>query len=437
MLDEEFPISETRDVDHERLLFDWSTWARPEQFEPLGDWLTWLALAGRGWGKTRVGAEWFRMQAESGLVARGHLVGRTSSDVRDVMVEGESGILACAPPWARPRYEPSKRRLTWPNGFIATTFSADEPDLLRGPQCEVAWADEFASWRYVEAWDNLRFGLRLGKRPRMVVTTTPRPIPQLKELMTEPGTHVTRGTTYDNRRNLAPDFFKRIIRKYEGTRLGQQELEAHILDDTPGALWTQALIEGTRKKLAPQMKRIVVAIDPSVGDPDDNDDEKAIAECGIVVAGLGVDNHGYVLDDLSERLSPDAWARKAVGAYHKHKASRIVAEVNNGGKLVELTVRTVDANAAYRAVHAAQGKFARAEPVAALYEQGRVHHVGAFAQLESQMTTYVPARAKRSPDRMDALVWAITELMVEKKPAPSGMTGFATVGARESPNRIE
>lgn len=392
------------------LLYAWEFWARPTQLEPRGDWSTWLISAGRGFGKTRTGAEWVRRRARNPR-ARIALVGATASDVRDVMVEGESGILAISPPWERPVYEPSKRRITWPNGALATTYSADEPDRLRGPQHTDAWADETAAWRYAEAWDQLQFGLRLGGNPRAVVTTTPRPTDLIRTLLADPSTVVTRGSTFANRANLAPQFLARILAKYRGTRLGRQELYAELLDDTPGALWNYTQIEELRVKHHAGLKRIVVAIDPSTT----SDAESA--ECGIVAAGLGEDDHGYVLEDVSGVLSPDAWARRAVGAYERLEADRIVAEVNNGGDLVETVIRTVDKNVSYSAVHASRGKHTRAEPVAALYEQKKVHHVGGFAKLEDQMCTWDAVSGQKSPDRMDALVWALTELMIGGAPA--------------------
>jgi len=388
----------------ETLLYDWSLLARENQIAPTGNWRTWLVMAGRGFGKTRVGAEWVRGEVESKRRGRIALIAPTASDARDVMVEGESGILAISPNWDRPLYEPSKRRLTWRNGAIATTYSADEPDRLRGPQHDGAWCDELAAWKYPEAWDMLLFGLRLGVDPRSVVTTTPRPTKIIRDLAKSATTHVTRGSTFDNRANLAQAFLEEITRKYEGTRLGRQELNAEILDDNPNALWQRAAIDALRVKEAPPLKRVVVGIDPSVTGGSESD------ECGIVCAGLGIDGHGYVLDDLSLVASPDGWARVAVRAYHDRKADRIVAEVNNGGEMVELVIRTVDRNVSYKAVHASRGKMIRAEPIAALYEQSRVHHVGGFPKLEDQMVEYDPNTATHSPDRMDALVWVMTEL---------------------------
>ena len=323
-----------------------------------------MLLAGRGFGKTRTGAEFVRAEVEAGRAGRVALVAPTAADARDVMVEGESGLLAICPPSNRPRYEPSKRRVTWDNGAIATLYSADEPERLRGPQHDLAWPDELAAWRYPETWDMLMFGLRLGARPRVVVTTTPRPTRLIRDLLAAPTTVVTRGSTYDNRANLAPAFLEQIVRKYEGTRLGRQELYAEVLDDVPGALWTRAMIEAAEHSgPIPELVRVVVAIDPAVTSGDDSD------ETGIIVAGIGTDDFVYVLADRTCRMSPDGWATRAVVALDEFSADRIVAEVNNGGDLVEATIRTVRRHAPYRKVHATRGKRVRAEPIAALYEQ--------------------------------------------------------------------
>lgn len=390
---------------------DWPALARPGQLAPEGDWTAWLILAGRGFGKTRTGAEWVRSLADRAYVHRIALVGPTAADVRDVMVEGESGLLSVSPDWNRPIYEPSKRRLTWPNGCIATMFSSEEPERLRGPQHTAAWCDELAAWRNVEeTWSMLQFGLRLGPNPRTTITTTPKLIKILKELVARKGADVvvTHGSTYDNRANLAPSFFSQIVRRYEGTRLGRQELNAEILEDIEGALWSRGSIEASRCKREnlPDLDRIVVAIDPAISVGEDSD------ETGIVVAGLGDNGEGYVLEDISGRYSPTEWANKAVNAYRRHCADRIVAEKNQGGDMVENTIRTIDPNVPLRLVHASRGKLIRAEPISALYEQGRVHHVGMFAELEDQLCSYAPGVAK-SPDRLDALVYSITELMVE------------------------
>jgi predicted phage terminase large subunit-like protein len=392
----------------------WPAVARPNQLRPPGDWWQiWLLLAGRGFGKTRTLAEWVCEQAASGQASRIALVAATAADARDVLVEGESGILAVAPPWCRPIYEPSKRRLTWPNGVIATTFSAEEPDRLRGPQHDAAVCDELASWSHPETWDMLQFGLRLGRKPRCLIATTPRPTKLLRELLAREGHDVvvTRGSSYDNKANLAPAFFAQIVKKYEGTRLGRQELNAELLEDTPGALWSQGLIDGTRISAAPELTRIVVAIDPAATSGEDAD------ETGVVVVGQDKDGQGYVLADCSGRYTPIEWARIAISAYRTHHADRIVAERNNGGDMVEATLRMVDQNVPVTTVWASRGKVTRAEPISALYEQGRMHHVGTFPQLEDQLTNFTSdfdrEAAGYSPDRLDAMVWAATELLVE------------------------
>jgi phage terminase large subunit-like protein len=391
------------------LEYHWPFWARPEQLPPPGDWATWLILAGRGFGKTRTGAEWVRAEVESGRRARLALVAETAADARDVMVEGESGLLAVSPPWFRPRYEPSKRRVTWPNGAIATTYSAEDPDQLRGPQHDGAWCDEPGKWKYpVDTWDNLQFGLRLGANPQTVATTTPRRTPLIRALLADATVHITRGTTYDNRPNLPAKFFRSIIRKYEGTTLGRQELHAEVLEDVPGALWTRAALEQHRVAQAPALQRIVVGVDPAITSTEDSD------ETGIIVAGVGDDEQGYVLSDKSLRDTPQKWAEAVRGAYHLWRADRVIAEANQGGEMVRHTLRTVDAGLPVTLVHATRGKYTRAEPISALYEQGRVHHVGTLAVLEDQLCTWVPGDADSpdSPDRLDALVWALSSLMI-------------------------
>lgn len=409
------------------LEYDWQFWARPNQLPPAGDWWRyWLVQAGRGFGKTRTGAETVRLWVTEGGYRIVHLVAPTAADARDVMVEGPAGLLNCFPPHQRPRYEPSKRLLTFHTGAVAHMFSADEPERLRGPQCECFWADEAAAWRFAEdAWDNLTFGFRLGSNPRGVITTTPKPIKLIRDIVSDPHTVVTRGSSYENRSNLAPAFFDSIIRKYEGTRLGRQELMAELLEDLPGALWTRAMIDNCRAtRLKAEWVRIVVAIDPAVTSSEGSD------ETGIIVTGLNRDGHVYVLDDCSLRGTPAEWALAALRAYGRWGANCIIAEVNNGGDLVEANLRSViaatklgAAGAAmlpYRPVRASRGKLIRAEPVAALYEQCRVHHCAPFTKLEDQMCSYVPNTGERSPDRMDALVWAVYDLVVQ--PAEAEMT---------------
>lgn len=393
------------------LAYDWTFWARPKQLPPEWAWTIWLVNAGRGFGKTRTGAETVRLWKDQVPVI--HFIGPTTSATRDVMVEGQSGILSVSPPWDRPLYEPSKRKLTWKNGAMALLFSADEPDRLRGPQCQKAWADEPAHWRFVDAWDQMMFGLRLGTSPQVVATTTPRPTPLIRGLMKRDGQDVavTVGSTYENRTNLAPAFFKEIIRKYEGTRLGRQEINAEILEDVDGALWKRALIDKNRTSANPKtiretLKRVVVAIDPAVTN------EEGSAETGIMVGGVDQNDHGFLLEDLSGQYSPDGWASAAVNAYRDWKADRIIGEANNGGDLIEHTLRTVDKTIPYRKVHASRGKLTRAEPIAALDEQGKISHVGAFPYLEDQMCTWISG--EKSPDRMDARVWLFTELMIKR-----------------------
>lgn len=407
-----------KDNDAERLLYHWDFWARPNQLAPAGSWRTWLVLAGRGFGKTRMGSEWIRSVAtgrtplERGRYARIALVAETAADARDVMVEGESGLLAVHPKDFRPMYEPSKRRVTWPNGAVATLFNATEPDQLRGPQHECAWLDELAKWRYAqETYDMLQMGLRLGDDPRQIITTTPRPTPIVRALVKDSLTVVTRGKTKDNAANLAPSFMDQILKRYEGTRLGRQELDAEVLDDAPGALWTRSKLDDTRVRAdkLPDMQRVVVAIDPNASGDQGGDD---VAETGIVVAGLGVDGRGYVIDDLSCRLSPNGWARRAISGYDLHSADVIVGETNQGGEMVKATVHSVRPGINFKAVHASRGKVTRAEPVSALYEQGRISHVGTFPQLEDQMVLFTPngIMGDTTADRVDALVWALTEL---------------------------
>jgi phage terminase large subunit-like protein len=388
------------------ILEDWRFWARPDQIAPEGNWRVWLIMAGRGFGKTRCGAEWVHEQIRQGR-ERIALVGETKADVRDVMVEGESGILATAGR-NRPLYEPSKRRLTWPNGAIGVCYSGDEPDQLRGPQHDAAWLDELAKYRYAEeTWSNLDLGLRLGESPQAVITTTPRPVQIMRELVADELVTVTRGSTYDNLQNLAESFAKRIVERYEGTRLGRQELHAEILDDVVGALWSREMIDAHRlRETPPHFERIVVGVDPAVTSGEDAD------ETGILVAGM-IGNRGYVVEDLSGQYTPQEWAIQAIKAYYKYNADRIVAEVNQGGDMVEHTIRTVDRNVSYKAVRAARGKILRAEPIAALYEQGRIHHCGTFAALEDQLCMYTH-ESRDSPDRLDALVWALTDLMIGK-----------------------
>lgn len=357
-----------------------------------------------------MGAEFIREQIEGGYSGRISLIGATAADVRDTMVEGEAGLLAISPPWSRPVYEPSNRRLTWPNGAIARTFSAEAPERARGPACGLLWADEIGSWRFSESWDNAMFGLRMGENPRAVVTTTPRPTKLVKEILATEGCVVTTGTTYENRANLSSKFFRSVIKKYEGTRLGRQELDAELLEDTEGALWTLTLIDDNRisynafKEI--ELVRIGVAIDPAISS------KKTSNETGIIAAGVDANGEGYILADGSGIYSPLGWAKKAIEIYTRLEADKIVAEINQGGDMVETTLRTVSPRIPYTGVHASRGKRTRAEPVSALYDQGLVHHVGSFKGLEDQQTTWSAVDGSPSPDRIDALVWILTYLML-------------------------
>ena len=393
------------------VMWDWGLWARPKQLAPGGDWRVWLILAGRGFGKTRSGAEWIRQIVAAGGAQRIALVGATAADVRDTMIEGESGLLKVFPPHQRPRYEPSKRRITFHNGAQGTAFSADEPDRLRGPNHDLAWCDEIAAWRYPDAWDQLIFGLRIGENPRLVATTTPRPTPLIRSLVDRADTVVTKGSTYENTKNLAPSFVDEILRRYEGTRLGRQELHAEILDDVEGALWSRDMIEASRVHTMPELTRIVVGVDPAVSSGESSN------ETGIVAVGCDKDGNGYVLDDRSLKGSPTEWANAAIALYHRSNADRIIVEANQGGDMVRHTLHTVESQVPVKAVHATRGKRTRAEPVAALYEQGKIKHVGAFPQLEDQMCSWTVDSP--SPDRLDALVWAVTELLIGSRLPPA------------------
>jgi phage terminase large subunit-like protein len=410
----------------------WDIWANPRhQRAPKGKWTTWVILGGRGAGKTRAGAEWIRSRVEGstplagGEARRVALVGETFEQARGVMVEGDSGLLACSPPDRRPKLIASQHKLVWPNGAEAAIVSATSHEALRGPQFDTAWSDELAKWRHArEAWDMLQFTLRLGRRPRQIVTTTPRDNPVLVEILGQPDTVVSHAPTEANRANLAPGFIERMQGRHGGTWMGRQELEGELIRERQGALWTRAMIDAGRMPAPASLSRVVVAVDPPVSTGTGAD------ECGIVVAGVQAagrpqDWQAWVLADLScQGKSPQGWAEIAAGAYHRFKADRLVVEVNQGGALVEAVMRTVAPQIAYQAVHARIGKRLRAEPVAALYEQGRVHHAELFPALEDQMCGFVAGgdqgsagRRGASPDRLDALVWALTELVLE---APDG-----------------
>lgn len=411
----------------ETLLASWTLNARPDQWPPNAardgePWSVWLVMGGRGAGKTRTGAEWVRGLAlgepdfSARPVGRIALVGETAADVRDVMIEGVSGILSVHAADERPTWEPSRRRLEWRNGAIAQAFSAEDPESLRGPQFECAWLDEFAKWRHAqETFDMLQFGLRLGERPRQLVTTTPRATPSLKRLMDDPHTALSRASTYANARHLAPSFIETIVSRYAGTRLGRQELEGEVIAEAEGALWSRDMIEACREDKAPALARVVVAIDPPASSSGRAD------RCGVVAAGVDADGIVHVLEDSSLGAArPAAWARAAIACHRRHEADMIVAEVNQGGEMVAAVIHEADASIVVKQVRATRGKYLRAAPVAQLYEQGRVRHSGAFPALEDEMCAFGPEglAGARSPDRLDALVWAITALALAPRAAP-------------------
>lgn len=411
------------DAELEELLYDWQSWARPNQLAPQWDWALWLILAGRGYGKTRVGAEQCRRWNREGR-RYVNLIAATKYDLRHVMVDGESGVLAVCPKHERPQYKSSTSELIWPNGAVSLLFSAEEPDRLRGPQADGLWCDEVASWQYdQDAWDMAMFGLRLGTNPQVVATTTPKPTKLIRALIADPTTAVTRGTTYENKSNLAPTFYTKIIKKYEGTRLGRQEINAEVLDDNPGAMFKMSDIEGARVAKLPPLTRIVVALDPATTSTEESD------EWGIIAAAQdGRDPaHFYVLADETAIYTPDEAAKQAVRLYHRLGADRIVGEANNGGDMIETILRYQDSNIAYKKVTASRGKAIRAEPVSALYEQHRVHHHGTFGSLEAELTQWNPATDDRSPNRLDATVWAMTELAG----GTDGWAGYVKAEAKE------
>ena len=425
--DRDAALAVLSDADHAHLANDWQLWARDDQLPPAHTasgqpWRTWAYLGGRGSGKTRAGAEWVRAVAlglwpDEPPARRIALVGPTQAHVRAVMIEGVSGLMAIHAANERPQLEISKGQLVWPNGAIAQFFSAEDPEGLRGPQFEAAWCDELGRWKRAgRAWDMLQFALRLGTNPRQVVTTTPRANATLKRIMADPATALTRARTVDNAANLAPSFIAEITRVYAGTALGRQELDGEMISERADALWQRKWVVDLRAKATPEdMVRIVVAVDPPVTATANAD------TCGIVVAGVGPDKRAYVLADRSlQGRDPSTWARAAIAAYHDFKADRIVAEVNQGGDLVVNVLRQIDANVPVKKVYATRGKFLRAEPVAALYSEARVVHVGEFPALENQMCDFGPEGLSegRSPDRVDALVWALTDLMLSTHTKP-------------------
>ena len=419
-------LSSLSDAEREELAWHWRLWARNEQVAPPGDWSTWLILAGRGFGKTRAGSEWVREVATSDPTARIALVGAPLGEARAVMVEGDSGILSVSPPRRRPKFEPSLRRLTWPNGAQATLYSAGEPDSLRGPQSSHAWCDEIAKWdnaggRAQSAWDNLVLGLRLGDSPRLLATTTPRAVPLLRAILASDGLILTRGRSEDNADNLPPRFLRDVRRTYGRSALGRQELDGELIEDIAGALWTRSRLERCRALAAPpEFTRTVIGVDPPASASGD--------ACGIVVTALGLDGVAHVVADASVRKpSPERWARAVASAAQAWQADRIVAEANQGGAMVESVLRAADLSLPVKLVHASKGKAARAEPVAALYEAGRVRHAGVFPELEDELCGLLAGGEYqgpgRSPDRADALVWAMTELMLGRGGMPRVWVG--------------
>lgn len=386
----------------EALYYDWKFNARQNQLIPTTDWDYWLILAGRGFGKTRTGAETVRQWVKHSKYV--NLIGATADDARDIMIQGESGILAVCPKYERPEYKKNESKLVWPNGAESLIFTADAPERLRGKQHEKVWADELCAWRYVEAFDQAKFGMRLGKQPQMIITTTPKPTKLLKEIIKDERTCLTRGSTYDNKMNLAANFLKTIVATYEGTRLGRQELNAEILDDVQGALWTWAMVESAKSLHTLEPTRTVIGVDPAVTNREDSD------LTGIVVASKTADSKYRVHEDASMRDSPNAWAQVVINLYERYDADAVVVETNQGGDLIKELLRRKGFNGRIIEVHASKGKFARAEPISALYEQGLVSHDAKLDLLESELTEYSPMFAKKSPDRLDALVWALTEL---------------------------
>lgn len=400
--------------------YDWKNLARKNQLPPPGPWRTWLILAGRGFGKTRTGAETIRHWIKEGFCKRIALIGATEIETRQVMVEGSSGLLAVHPPSERPFYTPSTGSLSWANGAVATCFSAEAYEHLRGPQFDAAWVDELAKFPECQkVWDQLMFGLRIGEFPRAIVTTTPRPIALLKNLIKSSTVAVTRGSTFDNAKNLAKPFLEYVRHHYEKSWLGRQELYGDLIEDREGSLWTIHLLNQAKEAYQKDtpLRRLIIAIDPAVSHGDSSD------ETGIIVAGLTSEGIGVVLEDLSLKGSPSQWIQKAIDAYHRLKADRIVAEVNMGGDLVEQLLRTHDPSVSYKPVYATRGKVLRAEPIVALYEQGKVWHADYFPALEEQLCSYIPGQTRKSPDRLDALVWALSDLMLTPPFVPRAWCG--------------
>ena len=403
-------LAEASEAVQAQARYRWDVWARPNQIEPDGDHRYWLVLAGRGFGKTRAGVEWVRSQIENGSSSRAIVIAPTSADCRDTIVDGPSGFLNVCPPWNRPLYEPSKRRLTWDNGAVVSLYSAEEPDRLRGVNCDLMLADELAAWTHSETWDMAMFALRIGVNPRAMITTTPRPTRLIKNLVENTSTVVTRGSTYDNKANLAPQFLDAILKKYDGTRMGRQEIYAEVLEDVEGAILSLDQLISLRVEEADDPQRIVVGVDPAISTGENAD------KTGIVVTSRGKDGHLYALADRSCRLGPAGWAKKVVDAFHEFQADLIVAEKNQGGAMVEHTIRSLDADVPIKLVHATRGKHVRAEPILAMFEQGKAHTMKGMDELESQLSSFTPQgyESDGSPDSADAFIWASTELTQDR-----------------------
>lgn len=415
-------LSKLSDEQAYALLHDWYFWARPEQLPPK-QWgkdgcFVWSLRMGRGAGKTRTGSELFIRAVRFGGYKYPNLAGATAEDVREIMIEGESGILACAPEDYMPEFIPSLKKLIWPNKVETHIYYGSEPNKARGPQSDYLWCDELSKWQFAEeTFDNLLMGLRLGPKPLCMVTSTPKPTKFLMDLEKRQDkqgrscTVVTRGRTQDNYKNLSPVFISTIISKYEGTRLGRQELDGEYLNDNPEALWKRSDIDNNRVRQIPQLSYVVVGIDPAVTSKEGSDDT------GIIVAGKGTDGHGYILGDYTVHDTPRKWAEAAITAYNKHEANTIIGETNNGGDLVEMNIKAVNSSIPFQSVHSSRGKATRAKPISALYEKNVIHHFGTFSELENQLCEWVPG-AEKSPDRLDALVFALTSLEISAPYSP-------------------
>lgn len=417
-------ISRMTDEEFLNFKYDWSEWAREKQLEPAGAWQVWLILAGRGFGKTRTGAEWIRQRVNEGYKRIG-VVAPTAADLRQTIIEGESGILNVFPPYQEPLYEPSKRKVTFHTGAVATLYSGDAPDRLRGHNSDTIWIDELIACKYPkEVYSMAMLGLRIGKRPRCLITTTPKPIPLLKEMITKPIVHLTKGSTYENESNLASTFIDMIKAEFEGTRLGAQELHAEILGDLEGALWNRDLLERQRVTKAPKLQTTVLAIDPAASTSNTS------AETGIVVAARDMKGQGYILEDVSIKGSPKEWATAAITAFYKNDCDVMIVETNQGGNMIKAVIHSIDPRIPIREVRASKGKFTRAEPIGALYEQGKIWHVGFFGKLEDQMCNFIQdADQTELKDRVDAAVWALTYLMLkQRKPVKPHANAFDELG---------